>query len=73
MVDIILPCDFDSKAGVKQIFNEALVSNTGCTNLKDVYTSFILFFISGLDFLSIFYSFETLISKGWNILKLLAN
>ena len=44
MVDIILPCDFDSKAGVKQIFNEALVSNTGCTNLKEVYTSFILFF-----------------------------
>ena len=44
MVDIILPCDFDSKAGVKQIFNEALVSNTGCTNLKHSYTFLFLFF-----------------------------
>ena len=33
MVDIILPCDFDSKAGVKQIFNEALVSITGRTEI----------------------------------------
>ena len=29
MVDIILPCDFNFEAGVKQIFNEALVSITG--------------------------------------------
>ena len=61
-----------SEAGVKQIFNEALVSITGRIEIL-VQICFVLYFILDLHFMHDFSNSETLTSKGWNILKLLAN